>query len=177
MKVKFDAVLDLPVLRISEEYDEELDKAMEEAAKVGKTKAGGIFAAKYQWLEPRKHSQHIMRQFRTWKGKKQYGNSWLFGVAGDSRPEPNTKGGWENTLGGRAHFFEYGRSAPGGGRSALHDDASISRRLYNMVGGNDEAQPPRPFMRPAKATVSRKYNGITAKRLKRLAKKLNTRIK
>ena len=160
MNIKVDAIIDLPVLYISEEYDEELDKATEEAAKIGKVKAESRFAAQHKGVAPDRHAQHVAGQFRAWRGKKEYseGPSWLFGVAGDSSPEPGTKGGWENTLGARAHFFEYGRAAPGDARGA-------------------KVQPPRPFMRSAKATVSRKYNGITAKRLKRLAKKLNTRIK
>ena len=54
-----------------------------------------------------------------------HGGGYIIGVF----DEPTAK--WEDSLGARAIFFEFGRAAPGQARS------------------RDKAQPPRPFFRPA----------------------------
>jgi len=178
MSFKAKTYLDFPVNKIAQEYDHELDLAIHAAAKLGQTTARSEFRRKYQRLEPYRHTEHVRSLFRVMKSKypDRKNPNWLFGVFGSAARE------WEETIGGRSLFFEYGRSAPGRGRLSLHEDASTSRRLYKMTGGNDAgsvrgSQPPRPFMRIAKSKLLRKYPGITAKQLARLARKLNRRVK
>ena len=82
-------------------------------------------------------------------------NGYIVGVFGDDSPRNLPKGGnvtntWPYTLGGRAHFFEYGRSAPGKGKGKGRKPQSIEER----------PQPPRPFMRPAKKKGEREMPKI-----------------
>jgi hypothetical protein len=106
------------------------------------------------------------RKMFAWKAK--YGKiGWLAGIpykAGPVKPRTTNSGNtdWEYSLGGRAHFREYGRSAPGRGK--LH-------------GGPDpvgkRAQKKKPFMRPARNRMKRALGGITGMELRRAARKMN----
>jgi len=82
---------------------------------------------------------------------------WVAGVFDEDGPE------WTETVGGRAAFFEYGRSAPGSGRKSTGSAQASKER----------AQPPRPFIRPARNAVSKKYGGITSQQLARVAARMN----
>ena len=81
---------------------------------------------------------------------------WIAGVF--DKPGP-----WKDTVAGRAHFFEYGRSAPGQGKESKGNPQKVGER----------AQPPRPFMRPAKNAIKRKLGGILGKEVSTIARKLN----
>ena len=81
---------------------------------------------------------------------------WIAGVF--DKPGP-----WAESVGGRAHFFEYGRSAPGRGRESSGKADARSKR----------AQPPRPFMRPARNKMKRKIGGLIGKEVTIIARKLN----
>jgi len=106
--------------------------------------------------------------------------AWIAGVFGKAPsfgrrpPTPGRRKGpeaeWEDSIGGRAHFFEYGRSIAGFGRASNGKAMTVSAR--RKWAGNG-AQPPRPFIRPAKNKIKRKLGGITSKELQRVARRLN----
>ena len=74
-------------------------------------------------------------------------------------------GEWTESVGGRAHFFEYGRSRPGFGKGHGGPQPVWLRKLWG--------QPPRPFIRPAKNKIRRELGGIFSKELYQVARKMN----
>ncbi len=156
--VKTEVYLDFDVEKISEDMDEGSLLAMEKAAKalvadakrrfMGKTKHGG--------------TGEMAKGFFDFESFYKDG-SWVGGVFGGN-PGAGEKN-WEGSVGGRSHFFEYGRSQPGHGKKHGGPQPVWIRKLLG--------QPPRMFMRPAKNAIKRKLGGITEKELKAVARKLN----
>jgi len=161
--------VDLDVKGISKAFNNVLDNTNRSSAKMGASLASSVFAMKYKAVAPYKHFQHIYSSFKATQsiyGKK---GGWIFGPMTTDRPEPGTRGGWENTLGGRSFFFEYGRMPAGGGRDL------IGRAAYKAAGGNIDAegQPARPYMRPAKEALIPIHKKTMERRCNRLTKRLN----
>ncbi len=122
-------------------------------SKVGKIKQGPRNARRRY----SKSTGEMAGHFFDWESRYSHKfGGWLVGLAGRSGNK------WENSLGGKAHFFEYGRSAPGKGK-AHGGPQSVRTR----------AQKPRPFLRPAKNKMKRKLGGITSQELRRAAKRMN----
>jgi len=149
--VTTEVFLDFNVPAISQGYDDGLLKALAEAAQMGLDKSKSIFQRKTQ----NTGTGHMEETFFEFKSFFKDGG-WVFGVGDKS-------GNWEDSTAGRAHFFEYGRSAPGMGRKSTGKAAPIKWR----------AQPPRPFIRPARNAVKRALGGITSKELRSIAIRMN----
>lgn len=80
---------------------------------------------------------------------------WLYGAFGKS------SGKWEETTGGRAHFSEYGRSAPGKGKG---------KGGPQPVG--QRPQQPRPFMRQTINRGKKELYGLSGKEVAKVTKKI-----
>lgn len=143
--------LKMDIEKIAKDYEEGL---LESEAVVAKELA---VRAEANFKRKTKHTGSGETEQGFFDFKSFYKNGgWVAGVFDEK------KSNWEDSVGGRAHFFEYGRSPAGQARSPVW-----TRRAFG--------QPPRPFIRPAMNTMSRKYGGITRKKLQRLARKLNRR--
>lgn len=147
-----DAYLDFPVATIADAFEGGLLSAEEQAAIEIVNRARSNFDRKTQDLG----TGEMAGGFFDFKSFFEKGG-WVAGVFDHDGPA------WTETVGGRSHFFEYGRSAPGKGRKSGQKAQSKSER----------AQPARPFMRPAANYVKRKYGGITTKELARVAARMN----
>lgn len=147
---KTEVFLDFDVKKIGGEHEKAVLVALEEAA----IQLVDIAETTYMQKSQNTGKGKMIEGFFDFKSFYSDGG-WVGGVFGRD-------GDWTETIGGRAHFFEYGRSAPGKGRDFGGPEPSRKR-----------AQPPRPFIRPAKNKIKRRLGGITSKELKRIAKKLN----
>lgn len=152
--VDVEVYLDLNVNLIGEEIDGGVLIASKNAAEEL------IQIAERRWLGLWQHlgTGEMAESFFDFKSRYEDGG-WLAAVAHSA----DTK--WEDTVGGRAHFFEYGRSAPGKGR------ASSGTGKPQLV--RERQQPSRPYMRPARNKIKRKLGGITAKEIRQVARKMN----
>jgi len=149
--VKTEVFLDFNVPAISQGFDEGMLTALEEAAKIGVEQSKRIFQRKT------KHTGTGEMEETFFEFKSFYKNGgWVFGVG-------NKEGEWEDSPSGRAVFFEYGRSAPGFGRKSTGKPLPVKWR----------AQPPRPFIRPARNAVKRALGGITGRELSAIARRMN----
>ena len=136
---------------ITAEMDEGLLAACQEAAELLVSDAEKRFKSKTAGSG----TGEMEAGFFDFKSKFENGG-WVAGVFG-------TPGEWEESIAGRAHFFEYGRSAPGSGKKSAGKPQPIRQR----------AQRPRPFLRPARNKVKREFGGITGRELRTVARKLN----
>lgn len=141
------------VKQIKQMFD---DDAIEPATRL--TAKHGARIARNNFRAQTKHTGtgQTMRDIKAKKGKYDE-TTWLYGVLGSRTAK------WTNSTGARAHFFEYGRSAPGFGKDSAGKPMPVSMR----------PQPPRPFMRPTIATMQRQLKGNTSKQVKRLTNKIN----
>ena len=103
--------------------------------------------------------------------RKSIFDGYIVGVFG---PVLGKKDKWEDSVGGRAHFFEYGRSTKGEGRGAKKvlkvyktKKGKIRSKYINSKAQAIEArpQPPRPFLRPAKIYGDKIYKDEIEKEL------------
>ena len=141
------------VRQIEEMFEEDaIEPANRLTAKIGARMARGNFRAQTK----NTGTGETLRVIKAEKGKYD-DTTWIYGVLGD----PGAK--WTETTGARAHFFEYGRSAPGFGKDSSGKAMPVSMR----------PQPPRPFMRPTVSTLQRRLKGNTSKQVKRLVRKIN----
>ena len=104
-------------------------------------------------------SRRLVGDIKARKSKHKDGG-WIYGVLGPYKPSPGSKF-WLASTGGRAHFFEYGRSAAGKGKSHGGPQPISSR-----------PQGPRPFMRQTMLTGQRQLEAVSSQELKRVLKKL-----
>lgn len=146
-----DVYLDLDIRKIAAEMDGGVDIALEMAAQ----RLVDLAESNYMRLAQGTGSGEMLTDFFDFKSKYKDGG-WVAGVFGDKSGE------WTESVGGRAHFFEYGRSAPGHGKGK-GGPQPVSQR----------AQPPRPFIRPARNRVKREIGGITGREISRVAARLN----
>jgi hypothetical protein len=146
-----DIYLDLDTKKIALEMGDGVDVALEIAAQ----RIVDLTETKFMNLTQGSGSGEMLREFFDFKSFYKDGG-WVAGVFGSK------SGPWTETVGGRAHFFEYGRSAPGKGKGK-GGPQPISQR----------PQPPRPFIRPARNQVKRELGGITGKEIARVAARLN----
>ena len=140
-------------------FDQKLDKVNKRTAKVGAVAANMFFLGQFKRVAPDKHDEHLANSIKTMKSKRRNGG-WLFGTFASGG------GKWEETVGGRAFFFEYGRNPPGLGR------ASVGRANYVKITGRG-AQPARPFMRPAKNMVKPLFRSSMEKEFTDTCRRLN----
>lgn len=150
-KLWSDIYLDLDIRKIAEEMDDGVNIALEIAAQ----RLTDIAEHKFMTLTDDSGTGETLKDFFSFKSFWKDGG-WVSGVFG-TKTSP-----WEESVAGRSHFFEYGRSAPGKGKGH-GGPQSVSQR----------AQRPRPFIRPARNQVKRELGGITGKELSRVAKRLN----
>ena len=141
---------------ITEEMDEGVLLAVQTAAEAMVADAERRFLSKVGKTKyPSQSTGELGTTFKDWKSKYENGG-WLGGIIG-TKTTP-----WEKSLGARAHFFEYGRSAPGKGKK--HGGPQSVRQ---------RPQQPRMFLRPARNKIKRELNGITGKEIARVARILN----
>jgi len=142
---------------ITEEMDEGVLLAVQTAAEAMVADAERRYQSKVGATTkyPSQSTGELGTTFKDWKSKFENGG-WLGGIIG-TRTTP-----WEKSLGARAHFFEYGRSAPGRGK-----------RHGGPQSVRDRPQQPRMFLRPARNKIKRELNGITGKEIARVARILN----
>lgn len=146
--------IDFNIRRIAQEYEDGIVIAERAAAKAGEMKARSGFLSKHKGTG----TGQMAKSFASWQSRYKNGG-WLFGVRGaDIKP-------WTSSVGGRAHFFEYGRSAPGKGKT------KVNRWKGQAV--RQRPQPPRPFMRPARNWIRSILGGLTSRELRRVASKVN----
>ena len=94
--------------------------------------------------------------FASMATRKSKYDGWIVGVFG----QPTAK--WEDSLGARAIFFEFGRA--GKGHKSRDTAAGRKARQANKV------QPPRPFFRPGLKSAGREIKrklGLTSRRVRR----------
>lgn len=162
MSVAVKTRVEFDVKSIARKIETTQDRINKKTAKVGAVMASSLFASKFQGLEPRKHVEHVISSFKAQRSiKKDHG--WIFG------PFASGSGKWEETVGGRSFFYEYGRMPPGKGR------ASVGRANY--VNIDSEGQPPRPFMRPTKNVLRPKHRYEMEKEFGRVTKQMNKKYK
>jgi hypothetical protein len=149
---KTEVYLDFNVAKIGEDIDEGVLQGLKEAAEMGVKDAERRFRSKTQGTGTGQTEKGFF-DFKSFY----HNGGWVFGTFGTKT------GDWENSVGGRAHFFEYGRSAPGLGRGSTGKAMPVRWR----------AQKPRPFIRPAKNALKRKLGGITTKEIRSVARKMN----
>ena len=154
MAMKVTTKLNFDIRRIAQEYEGGVVIAERTAAKAGEMKAKAGFLRKHKGTG----TGQMAKSFSSWKSRYKNGG-WLFGVKGSSA------GPWPETVGGRAVFFEYGRSAPGRGKTKSNRWKSQAVR--------QRPQPPRPFMRPARNWIRAVLGGMTSNELRRVARKVN----
>ena len=147
-----DVFLLFDVKKIADDMDDGVLKGSQEAAEEGVKHAERLFKGK----ERGTGTGETSAGFFDFKSFYRDGG-WVFGTFNKRR------GKWEDSVGGRAHFFEYGRSAPGKGRGKTGKPQPVRQR----------AQRPRPFMRPARNRIKRRLGGITSQELRKVARKLN----
>lgn len=143
--------LAMDVEKIASEYEDGVFDALQKAAERMVEDAKRRFMAKTK----RTGSGEMERGFFDFKSFYADGG-WVGGVFGKRTD-------WKKSVGGRAHFFEYGRSAPRKGKDSTGKPQPVRQR----------PQRPRPFLRPARNKIKRELGGITSQELTRIAKKLN----
>ena len=161
--IKVKTYVDLDVKGISKSFADTLDKTNKSSAQLGNSMASTMFATQFKGVAPHKHFVHVFSSFKATQslyGKK---GGWIFGPMASGGPE------WEETVGGRSFFFEYGRMPPGRGRKR------VGRANYVNVAA--EGQPPRPYMRPAKEALIPIHKKSMEKACNRLTKTLNRKYK
>lgn len=142
--------------------EEGLDSAIEATAKTMARVARNNFRAQTKGTGSGELVKTIKaRKSKFKKSKAGGGGGWIYGVLGNENP-PGGSSSWKESAGGRAHFFEYGRSAPGKGRG--HGGPQSIRQ---------RAQRPRPFMRPTLAQGEKKLGALSSKTFNRVIKKIN----
>lgn len=146
-----DIYLDLDINKIANEIDGGVGIALEIAAQ----RLVDLAESNYMRLSQGTGTGEMLQEFFDFKSMFKDGG-WVAGVFGSK------SGKWEDTVGGRAHFFEYGRSAPGKGKGHGGPQPKSKR-----------AQPPRPFIRPARNRIKSELGGITSQEVTRVAKRLN----
>lgn len=155
--------VELDVKNIMQRFGDTLYSVNKSSARRGKNLASGMFASQYQGVAPHRHVERVLRSFKATEslyGKK---GGWIFGpMASPGFP-------WEETVGGRSFFFEYGRMPAGMGRG------SVGRAAYKRAGGNIDAegQRARPYMRPTKEMLIPIHQKSMEKASSRLVKTLN----
>ena len=152
---------------ITEEMDEGVLLAVQIAAEKMVADAERRFLSKVGATTkyPSRSTGRLGSIFKDWKSRYENGG-WLGGIYGTNAPIGKTPGSknkdWEYTIGARAMYFEYGRSAPGRGKSK-GGPQSVRQR----------PQKPRMFLRPARNKIKRELNGITGKEIMTVARRLN----
>lgn len=147
------------IKQIKEMFDE---GAIEPACRLTAKHMARITRNNFRALTKNTGTGQLLGDIKAIKGKYDE-TTWLYGVLGDINP-PGGSDAWLKSTGGRAHFFEYGRSAPGRGRGSGFKPDPVSIR----------AQPPRPFMRTTIATGRRQLKGVTSKELTKITKRIRT---
>lgn len=80
---------------------------------------------------------------------------------------PTTR--WEDSLGGRAWFLEYGHAFPGEGQFSAAKKLGVGRSKVRRQNLAAKSVAPKPFMRPALRRLRRTANKHFTNRLKGLA--------
>ena len=154
--MKFDA------RKVIKEYEKSLDVSYKDTAKLGASLAYRYFIGQHQGLG----TGEMKGSFQARRSKYGKKGGWIYGTFGSGGG-----GKWEDSLGGRAVFFEYGRSAPGKGRPARN------RGSWKNTGARGDGQPPRPFMRPSYTVLRHRFPGIVSAALRGSSKTLNRMYK
>lgn len=165
--VKTEVYLDFDVPEIIEDMDDGVLEGCRKATIKMVSDAERRFRSKTQGLGTGEMASKF-GDFKSHYAKESPG--WVGGIFGSAVPKDNqkTKSPWGNSVGGRAHFFEYGRSQPGFGKAHGGPQPIWIRRILG--------QPPRMFLRPAMNKVKRELGGITKKEIKTVARKLNKSV-
>lgn len=130
--------------------------AMGPAARLTAIQLARVARNRFRSMSKNSGSGSLLRDIKAMPGKFD-GTTWLYGVFGSG------SGRWTDTTGGRGHFFEYGRSAPGKGKGSGGPQSKGAR-----------PQPPRPFMRPTIAQGKRLFQGMAGKEVSAICRKIRS---
>jgi hypothetical protein len=137
------------------------EDAIDEAEELTAKAMAKVARSNFRHLSKGTGTGNLLRDIKAKKSSYKDGG-WIYGVLGSYKPSPGSKL-WLASTGGRAHFFEYGRSAAGKGKR--HGGPQAIRK---------RPQPPRPFMRMTLVRGQKQLGSISTQELKKVLKKLRT---
>lgn len=135
------------------------DDAIEEAVELTAKSMARVAKANFKRMSKGTGTGELLGDIGAKKSKFKDGG-WIYGVLGGFSPSQGSKS-WEKSTGGRAHFFEYGRSAPGKGKR--HGGPQPIRQ---------RPQRPKPFMRQTLVRGQKSLEAVSSQELKRVLKRL-----